>query len=40
MEEKIKITCSECKKTGNYEITPKYCAYCGKIIYQLNSHNK
>lgn len=42
MEEKNKITCPNCNKTGNYKVKPIYCAYCGKIIQikDLNTHNK
>lgn len=48
MEEKIKITCPKCNKTGNYKINPNYCAFCGFNLqnFQDNqnklilSHNK
>ena len=32
MENKIKITCPNCGKTGNYRIKPNYCPFCGKKI--------
>ena len=35
-----KTTCPSCNKTGNYEVKPNYCAFCGKKISNNNDHKK
>lgn len=40
MNNKIKITCSNCSRTDYYKVKPNYCAFCGKKLNDNSNHKK